>query len=332
MAIAAALSTPTPAATVERSVTGGTRVLVFTKANGYRHESIDDGVRAFQELAATRGIEIVATEDAEAFDDASLQGYAAVVFLSTTGDILAAPQEAAFERYITGGGGFVGVHAASTTEYDWPWYGTLVGARFVYHPPIQPAVLRPEGRAHPSTEDLPRRWQRSDEWYAFDRNPRPDVHVLLSVSERTYEGGTMGSDHPLAWCHRIDRGRSWYTALGHEESAYAEETFRRHLLGGLVWAAGLEPGRCDPSEDEEVLAARRIEGGVDGSVYASPRCSRRRSVQVFRVRRGPDRIVGRDRADRLAVWRVDGLAGAGPYRAVAPRTVACSKLRSGLVG
>ncbi len=91
---------------------------------------------------------------------------------------------------------------------------------------------------------MPRPWIRTDEWYEFDRNPRGDVHVLATVDESTYAGGAMGADHPINWCRRLRTGRSWYTAMGHLPEAYSEPAFRRHLLGGIRWAAGAARGNC----------------------------------------------------------------------------------------
>ena len=216
------------------------RVLVFSRTAGFRHASIPDGIAAVRELGAGRW-ETDATEDPSAFADDSLRRYRAVVFLSTTGDVLDASQEAAFERYVRAGGGFAGIHAATDTEYGWPWFGKLVGARFATHPPVQVAVVRVEDRAHPSTRMLPAEWRRSDEWYSFKENPRRGVHVLANLDERTYAPGeaAMGADHPAAWCHEFDGGRSWYTAGGHTKESFAEPLFRAHIAEGIAWAAGL---------------------------------------------------------------------------------------------
>ena len=137
----------------------------------------------------------------------------------------------------------MGIHSASDTEYDWAWYGRLVGAYFAGHPQIQRATVRIEDRGHASTEGLPATWERTDEWYNFRRNPRGNVHVLATLDEGTYSGGTMGDDHPIAWCQTIDGGRSWYTAMGHTSESYAEPLFHLHLLGGIKSAAGVA-GSC----------------------------------------------------------------------------------------
>src|SRR5690606_32243636 len=108
-------------------------------------------------------------------------------------------QKAAFERFIQNGGGFVGIHSATDTEYGWAWYGELVGAYFADHPAISTATLILEDSTHPSAKTLPETWEHRDEWYNFHSNPRENVNVILSVDESTYEGGTMGGDHPISW-------------------------------------------------------------------------------------------------------------------------------------
>ncbi len=221
-----------------------TRVLVFSKTTGFRHDSIPDGVAAIRQLGQQNGFDVEATEDASTFNDANLARFQTIVFLSTTGDVLNNDQQAAFERYVRNGGGFVGVHSATDTEYDWPWYGGLVGAYFQNHPVIQSARIRVEDNSHPSTASLPAEWQRNDEWYNFRLNPRGRVKVLATLDETTYSGGGMGSDHPIAWCQLYDGGRSWYTAGGHTRESYNELLFRQHLLGGIQFAAKIKDGAC----------------------------------------------------------------------------------------
>jgi PKD repeat protein/glucose/arabinose dehydrogenase len=221
-------------------------VLVFSRTAGFRHDSIPAGITAIQELGAQNGFSVTATEDPAAFTDDTLAQYAAVIWLSTTGDVLNSDQQAAFERYIRAGGGYAGVHAASDTEYNWPWYGDLVGAYFLGHPANQNATVKVEDPAHPSTSPLPAKWTRFDEWYNFQTNPRGDVHVLASLDERSYSpgAGAMGADHPTAWCHDYDGGRAWYTGGGHTIESYAEPLFRQHLLGGIRTAAGAADADC----------------------------------------------------------------------------------------
>ena len=221
------------------------KVLVFSKTAGFRHSSIPNGIQAIRDLGAANNFTVDATEDAAAFSGTNLAQYRAVVFLLTTGDVLNDGQQAAFESYVRGGGGYVGVHSASDTEYQWPFYGGLVGAYFHSHPAIQQATVRVEDRAHASTSHLGNDWVRTDEWYNFQANPRNDVHVLARLDEGTYSGGNMG-DHPIAWCKTYQGGRSWYTAGGHTEQSYAEPSFRSHLLGGIRYAAGMTDADCRP--------------------------------------------------------------------------------------
>jgi type 1 glutamine amidotransferase len=212
------------------------KVLVFSKTAGFRHASIANGLAAIRQLATQNDFEVVATENGAAFNDTNLVQFAAVIFLSTTGDVLDATQQSAFERYIRAGGGYAGIHAASDTEYSWPWYGGLVGAWFSSHPAIQKAAVLVEDFEHLSASFLPETWMRTDEWYNFRTNPRANVHVLARLDEATYSGGTMG-DHPIAWFHEYDGGRAWYTAGGHTAESYGEPLFLTHLLGGIRYAA-----------------------------------------------------------------------------------------------
>jgi cytochrome c len=241
--LAAFLSVPLDHAAAAESTNARFAVLVFTKTTAFRHDSILQGIAAIEALGAEHGFAVDNTEDAARFDDAALARYKVVVFLNTTGDILDAAQKAAFQRYIGSGGGFVGIHSASDTEYQWPWYGRLVGAWFASHPQIQRATVRIENPDHPSTRGLPASWERTDEWYNFRSNPRGAVRVLATLDETTYSGGAMGSDHPISWCQQVDGGRSWYTAMGHTKESYAEPLFRLHLLGGIESAAGVA-GSC----------------------------------------------------------------------------------------
>ncbi len=222
------------------------RILVFSKTAAFRHASIPDGIRAVTELGAGRWT-VDVTEDASAFTTANLKNYRAVVFLSTTGDVLDATQQKAFEDYIHSGGAWVGVHAATDTEYEWPWYGTLAGAWFAGHPAVnQEATVIVEDRTHRSTRMLPAEWKRLDEWYAFRTNPRSNVHVLASLDEKSYDPGkaSMGGDHPTMWCHEFEGGRAWYTAGGHTKESYTEPLFRQNLREGIEWAAGIPEGKA----------------------------------------------------------------------------------------
>jgi cytochrome c len=217
------------------------RVLVFSKTAGFRHDSIPDGIALVRSLGAANGFRVDATEDAAVFTPQGLRAYQAVVFLNTTGEVLSSAQKAAFRTYVRQGGGWVGVHSAADTEHAWPFYGQLLGkgAWFVSHPAIQTATLLREDAGHPSTRHYPASFPFTDEWYNFKADPRGAVDVLLSLDESSYDpGGDAMGDHPIAWCHAIGQGRAWYTALGHRSETYADPAFARHLLGGILWAAG----------------------------------------------------------------------------------------------
>ncbi len=214
------------------------RVLVFSKTAGYYHESIPAGQAAILQLGKENNFKVDTTTDASWFTEDSLKHYAAVVFLNTTMDVLNHVQEAEFERYIQAGGGFVGIHSATDTEYDWGWYGRLVGGYFNGHPAgTSEAVLQVEDHNHTSCKHLKDTWKRTDEWYNF-KKLNPDVNVLLKIDEKSYKGGTNGDNHPMAWYHEYDGGRAWYTALGHTIESYSEPDFLKHILGGIKYAIG----------------------------------------------------------------------------------------------
>ena len=234
--------------------------LVFSRTAAFRHSNIDEGIAAIQQLGIEHHFSVTTTEDSAAFNDANLQQFEVVIFLSTTGDVLNEAQQGAFERYIQAGGGYAGIHAASDTEYSWPWYGNLVGTYFKDHPPGTPtATVKVEDPAHASTHGIEARWQRTDEWYNFQTNPRGKVHVLASLDEATYApgAGAMGVEHPIAWCQEYDGGRSWYTGMGHTEASFAEPKFLGHILGGIKTAAGVMPADCtatlEPSFEKVAL-------------------------------------------------------------------------------
>ncbi len=220
-------------------------VLLFSKTAAFRHESIPDGVKCVTEILAP-AVEVVATEDSAAFNLENLKRFRGVVFLSTTGDVLNAEQQVAFQSFIEEGGGFAGIHAASDTEYEWPWFAELIGAHFAGHPDVQSAKITVEDHSHASTAMLPKVWQRTDEWYRFNRNPRTvaGIHVLATLDESTYSGGGMGADHPCVWWRTMGKGRAWYTAGGHTKASFAEPLFRQHLKAGILWSANLQPSRA----------------------------------------------------------------------------------------
>lgn len=216
------------------------RILVYTRTVGFRHDSIEAGVAALTRLSQARGWDLQATEDPTSFHRERLDVLDIVIFLNTNGRVLDERGRDALREFMQKGRGFVGIHGATATETDWPWYRALVGATFTTHPAIQPGVVRVEDPDHPATRDLPAAWRRTDEWYAFDANPRDGTRVLLTVDETSYDpgAGAMGGDHPVAWCHAIDGGRAFYTALGHTAESYTEALYLAHLAGGMRWALG----------------------------------------------------------------------------------------------
>ncbi|MEI9945360.1 MAG: ThuA domain-containing protein [Chitinophagaceae bacterium] len=218
---------------------GKARVLAFTKTSGYVHASIPAGVAAIQKLATENDFEVDTTSNADYFNDDSLEKYSAVIFLSTTGNVLNTRQEIAFERYIQAGGGFVGVHSATDTEYDWGWYGRLVGGYFNGHPPgTQSAKFIIKDKEFGATKFFTDTvWEHTDELYNY-KKLNPDAHVLITIDETSYKGGTNGAVHPISWYHDYDGGRAFYTGLGHTEESYKEENFLKHLLGGIQYAIG----------------------------------------------------------------------------------------------
>lgn len=218
---------------------GSPKVLVFSKTMGFEHASIPSGIEAVYKVGSEHGFEVDTTKNAEVFTDENLRQYSAVIFLSTTGDILNHYQEAAFERYIQAGGGFVGVHAAADTEYDWGWYTKLVGAQFLSHPAGTPeADFHIKDKSFIATEHFKDSvWHRADEIYNY-KKINPNVHVLMTVDETTYEGGENGDTHPFAWYHEFDGGRAFYTGAGHTDATYSEDLFLNHLLGGITYAIG----------------------------------------------------------------------------------------------
>ena len=213
------------------------KVLVFFKQAGFKHTSVQAGIKAIIKLGEENGFDVDTTTNGENFNDENLKQYSAVIFLNTSGDVLEDDQKDAFQAYIHKGGGFVGVHGAADTEYTWNWYGRLVGAYFKSHPDIQQGKLIIVDANHPATQGLPHEWIRTDEWYNFGWY-NDDIKFLIELDEGSIVGGKNGGEHPLSWFHPFDGGRSFYTALGHTEESYTEPLFLKHLLGGIEYAMG----------------------------------------------------------------------------------------------
>jgi type 1 glutamine amidotransferase len=270
---ALALIAPAGSAAGEPAHHSAFKVLVFSKTGAYRHESIPTAVQAIKDLGAANGFTVDATEDDTVFTPANLANYQAVVFALTSGDVLNDTEKAAFEDYIRTGGGYAGIHSASDTEFNWPFYGQVVGAYFKSHPHGQyQARVIVEDRDNPSTAHLPATWSRLDEWYNFRTDPRSTVHVLASVDESSYDPGPdrMG-DHPITWCEEVQGGRSWYTAMGHGKESYADPAFRTMLLGGIRVAAGAAQADCSPSGSlgDGLYTVANVGNGTDVDVRSA---------------------------------------------------------------
>ncbi len=225
---------------IVRQVASPPRILIFSKTKGWKHTSIPFAIAAIQKLGNANGFSVDTTKNAALFTDENLKQYATIIFNSTTGNVLNGEQQAAFERYIQAGGGYVGIHAAADTEYDWPWYGKLMGAHFSSHPHnpnVRKATVDVTDKTHLATKMLPDRWERTDEWYNY-RSFYSGINVLADLDESTYEGGTNGANHHISWYHEFDGGRAFYTGGGHTDESFSEPLFLSHLLGGIKYSMG----------------------------------------------------------------------------------------------
>lgn len=210
---------------------------MMTATAGFRHDSIPSAVAAIRTMAATTGeFAVTATEDLAALSPANLASHHVVMFALTTGELpLSGDQKMALIDFVTQGGGFIGVHSATDTLYEWPDYGRLVGAYFREHPWTQQAVVVVEDPAHAATAGLGPRFSIREEFYTFRDNPRSRVHVLLRLDAESVNA--MG-DYPLAWAHTVGRGRAYYNALGHFSETWGDSRFQRQIAGAIRWAAG----------------------------------------------------------------------------------------------
>jgi type 1 glutamine amidotransferase len=222
------------------------RALLVTATKGWRHESLHYGVDAIKKLGERHYFEVVIQQDPASINDKYLADFQVVIFLNTTGDIFDSAQQRSFERFIRSGKGYVGIHSASDTEYDWEWYTKLVGRTFRIHPEIQTAKLRVLNDSFPGMRSFVDYQLWTDEWYEFGPEKTVGLNYLLAVDEGTYSpevqwgntvGKGMGAFHPLSWYHKYDNGRSFYTSLGHLPLIYTNEIFLDHIYGGIYWAA-----------------------------------------------------------------------------------------------
>lgn len=215
------------------------KILLFYKTAAYKHASIPAGIAAIVKLGQEFKFQTDTSNDSNLFTTDNLKNYDAVVFLSTSGDMLDSLQQRAFESYIRNGGGYMGIHGASAGGYNWPWYGKLVGAIFNGHPVQQFATFNVIDRKNRATRHLPESWNIKEELYNF-KNISNDIKVLITVDESTYKGGTNGSFHPMAWYRKFEGGRSFYTALGHADEKYTNPLFLKHILEGIRYAMGVK--------------------------------------------------------------------------------------------
>ncbi len=231
--------------------------LLITETAGWYHESIEDGILAINELAATHNFEVVRQQNAIKITNEGLKDIDVVIFLSTTADIFDDNEQLVFEKYIKSGKGYVGIHAASDTEYEWEWYTRLVGRMFHIHPIQQTAKLNIINHNFPGLEHFPDTLLWTDEWYEFGEEKVSKLNYLVTVDETTFDpnvtwknrdpdangvmidrvGKGMGKFHPISWYHEFDGGRSFYTGLGHIKRVYKNQWFLDHLYGGIYYAA-----------------------------------------------------------------------------------------------
>ena len=220
-------------------------VLVLAVPEKWHRDCLPVARQSFEEMARRHQFGLTWADAAGALEG-DLRKYAVIVFLNTPSEALNDAQRRSFEAYVHAGGGFVGVHMAAATKREWPWYERLLGRSFRIHPYIQTAILHVTDRNFPATMAVPDRWVWTDEWYEFDDALVPDLHVVLTVDETTYDptkiwpgqqAAGMGAFHPIAWYHLFEGGRSFVTALGHLPEAYLNPTFLDHLYGGIYWAA-----------------------------------------------------------------------------------------------
>lgn len=218
-------------------------ILVFSKTSGFRHESISSGLKMLYDQSRKQNWVITATENAGLFTDAFLANFDVVVFLNPTGDAIDAAGEAAFEKFMNSGKGFVGIHAAADCEYDWQYYDKLLGAHFKTHPPQQEATVVIENTDHPAMKPFKgmKSYTTLDEWYTFKANPRQNVHVLASLDENSIKKFNnndfrMG-DHPIVWWQENNGIRSFYTGFGHTHEAFQDKLIIEHITNAINWAA-----------------------------------------------------------------------------------------------
>ncbi len=218
-------------------------ILLFSKTNGYRHSSISSGIKMLYDQSKKQHWIITATEDSTLIGDNFLSQFDVAVFINPTGNAIGEEEQTAFEKFMKSGKGFVGIHAAADCEYDWPFYGKLIGGYFLTHPPAQKATIVFENTDHPAMKPFKgmKTYTTVDEWYSYKENPRPNVHVLAHLDENTIKKSKndewkMG-DHPIIWWNDDNGMRSFYTVFGHTHEAFQDEKVIEHITNAINWAA-----------------------------------------------------------------------------------------------
>ncbi|MES2443901.1 MAG: ThuA domain-containing protein [Pseudomonadota bacterium] len=216
-------------------------VLIFSYSTGYRHASIEAGVAAVKAMGERAGMTMVASADPDIFSEAGLKAFDAIVFVSNTtkpkepeSEWFTGTRRDALQAFVHRGGGIVGIHAAADSHYNWPWFGRLMGGRFVRHPQGTPeGVVTIVDSKHPSTKGLARSVKRVDEWYYYD-DFNPQVRLLVVLDPQSI-GEKDVNPNPMSWSQEFEGGRVFYTGMGHTPESYAEPWFLKHLEGGLNW-------------------------------------------------------------------------------------------------
>lgn len=210
-------------------------VLIFTKTSGFvHHQAISAGVKMIPNIGEKNKFNVYHTNNSKDINEENLKKFKSIIFLNTTLNVLDETEQKAFKNFIRRGGGFIGIHSAADTEYDWPWYGKLVGGYFKSHPSVQKAQIKTINKNHISTLHLDDTWEIEEEWYNF-KEINPNIIVLLNLDETSYKGGENGHNHPITWYHNYDGGKSFYTGLGHKPETYSDERFIQLLTGGILY-------------------------------------------------------------------------------------------------
>ena len=209
-------------------------VLVITETKGWVHDSIESGLKLIQNIGNKNNFNVYHSDNSSVITYKNLKEIKTIIFLNTTEEILTDVEQKVMESFIKSGKGFVGVHAAADTEYNWQWYGKLVGAYYRNHPEVMNGKILTIN--HKITNHLDSEWEIEDEWYNFDY-VNYDINILLHLDEDSYVGGEHPDYHPITWYHEYDGGRSFYTGLGHTKEVYDDERFIKLLEKGILYAS-----------------------------------------------------------------------------------------------